>query len=91
MDVLTVRSLSPEWEGSPHGEAELIHDGDFEELSKQLEKERYIDHSIFLVRTYIHNIQHTHTCIRELHTQNVHLHIHTAWTINRSISTSLNS
>lgn len=40
VDVLTARSLSPEWEGSPHGEMELIHDGDFEELSKQLEKER---------------------------------------------------
>lgn len=41
VDALTARSMSPEsWESTPYRQAELLQDGDIEELSKQLEMER---------------------------------------------------
>ena len=41
LDALTARSSSPEsWDATPYRHAELLHDGDIEELSKQLEMER---------------------------------------------------
>ena len=42
VDALTARSSSPaeSWESTPYRQAELLQDGDIEELSKQLEMER---------------------------------------------------
>ena len=67
MDVLTARSPSPmhQWTGgsvgsgwgeSPHGELDFGADRDIEDLTKQLEKERWEG-----TPTHTHTHTHTHT------------------------------